>query len=173
MPTQTQPPLIPLLPSKLGTEEETQVNHSDRAVAMKRGSFIHQMLQYLPTLPENKRAETLAKLTPEDIDVPQNLLSVFQKNELIDLFGPDSVAEVPVIGMVDGLPISGQIDRLVVKEKEVLIIDFKTNKHVPETVPDNYQKQLQAYKDLLKNIFPDKIIKSYLLWTENMTCEEV
>ena len=92
---------------------------------------------------------------------------------MTDLFGPNSIAEVPVIGKLDGQIISGQIDRLVVKEKEVIIIDFKTNRFVPKTVPENYQKQLSVYKDLLKNIFPDKIVKSYLLWTENMTLVEV
>ena len=131
------------------------------------------MLKYLPTVPADKRAEVLSKLAPEDIDVPEEILSVFEEKELADLFGPDSLAEVPVIGTLDGQPVSGQIDRLVIKEKEVLIIDFKTNRHIPKIIPDNYQKQLNAYKGLLKNIFPDKIIKAYLLWTENMTCEEV
>ena len=66
-----------------------------------------------------------------------------------------------------------EVDRLAITEKEVLILDFKTNRFIPSKVPENYQKQLEAYKDLLKNIFPDKIIRAYLLWTENMTLVEV
>ena len=54
-----------------------------------------------------------------------------------------------------------------------MIVDFKTNRFVPEKIPDNYQKQLKAYRDLIKDIFPDKIVKSYLLWIENMTLMEV
>ena len=74
---------------------------------------------------------------------------------------------------MDGQPISGQIDRLAITDTEVLILDFKTNRFVPKKVPRNYQKQLNAYRDLLKNIFPDKIVKSYLFWSENMTLVEV
>ena len=171
-PACTEKPL-PLSPSKLVEQEESEQNRLDRVIALKRGTFIHQMLQYLPTIPPKKRPDVLAKLTPKDIDVPENLLSIFQNPALIDLFGQNSLAEVPVIGTLEGQPFSGQIDRLVIKEKEVLIVDFKTNRFVPKTVPQNYQQQLLAYKDLLKNIFPDKMIKSYLLWTENMTLMEV
>ena len=175
----TQPPKVtpkqaPISPSKLGEDEfETEGISKDRASSLKRGSFIHQMLQYLPEIPSSKRAEVLKKLTPADIQIPDNLLSVFEKEELTDLFGSNSMSEVPIVGTLNGQPISGQIDRLVVKEKEVLIIDFKTNRSVPKSVPLNYKKQLDTYKDLLKTIFPDKMIKSYLLWTENMTLVEV
>ena len=174
LPPEVKEKSLPLLPSKLGEEDiEEGGNHADRELALKRGSFIHQMLQYLPTVDKEKREEVLEKLTPHDIKVPQNLLDIFEKPDFKELFGPDSMAEVPIIGESEGQAISGQIDRLVVKEKEVLIVDFKTNKYIPKTVPQNYQKQLEAYRGLIKNIFPGKIIKSYLLWTENMTLMEV
>ncbi|MBR6231883.1 MAG: UvrD-helicase domain-containing protein [Alphaproteobacteria bacterium] len=165
---------LPLSPSKMGEEEiqETRT-HKDKELSLKRGSFIHEMLQYLPNIPKEKRKEVLERLKPEDIDLPENLLSIFEKQELKELFGADSMAEVPVIGKLNEQSISGQIDRLIIKEKEVIIVDFKTNRFVPQTVPVNYQKQLKAYKDLLKNIFPDRMVKAYLLWTENMTLVEV
>ena len=48
------------------------------------------------------------------------------------MFAPGSRAEVPIIGRLpqpDGAPylVSGQIDRLVVTDNAVLIVDFKTN----------------------------------------------
>ena len=174
IPVQTVKTQIPISPSKMGDEEtELHENHTDRKFALHRGSFIHEMLQYLPNIPKEKRREVLIKCKPSDIDVPENLLDIFEKPELDVFFGKNSLAEVPVIGELDGLAISGQIDRLAITEKEVLILDFKTNRFVPKKIPENYQKQLAAYKGLLKNIFPDKIIKSYLLWTESMTLVEV
>ena len=163
---------LPLSPSKMGEEEvEEKGNHLDRALALKRGSFIHEMLQYLPSISKEKRQEVLDKSKPADIEIPENLLEIFEK--YTELFSDNSLAEVPVIGTVDEQPISGQIDRLIIKENEVMIVDFKTNRFVPIKTPENYQKQLKAYRDLIKNIFPDKIVKSYLLWTENMTLVEV
>jgi ATP-dependent helicase/nuclease subunit A len=83
------------------------------------------------------------------------------------------LAEVPVVGTIDGKPVSGQIDRLGVLKDEVHIVDFKTNRFVPKEIPDIYKKQLNAYKDLLKGIFPDKIIRAYILWTQNLYFKEV
>ena len=174
IPPKIQEKPLPLSPSKMGEEEMLEKGtHTDKELALKRGSFIHEMLQYLPNIPKEKRKEVLEKLKPEDIDLPENLLTIFEKPELKELFGPNSIAEVPVIGKLDEQAVSGQIDRLIVKDKEVIIVDFKTNRFIPKTIPINYQKQLEAYKGLLKNIFPDRIIKSYLLWTENMTLVEV
>lgn len=174
VPTKAKEKPHPLSPSKMGEEEvEEKGNHLDRAVALKRGSFIHKMLQYLPTIPKEKRKEILKKCKPDDIEIPENLLDIFEKKELIPFFGKGSLAEVPVIGTIDEQPISGQIDRLAITENEVWILDFKTNRFVPKKVPENYQKQLKAYRDLIKNIFPDKIVKSYILWTETMTLVEV
>ncbi|MGN1063099.1 MAG: PD-(D/E)XK nuclease family protein, partial [Alphaproteobacteria bacterium] len=93
-----------------------------------------------------------------------------------DLFGPSSLAEVPIVGVLGTQAVSGQIDRLLIKEKEIILIDYKSNRHVPQTldaVPAAYKKQLQTYKALLKNIFPDKVIKSYLLWTQNLSITEI
>ncbi|MGN0919770.1 MAG: PD-(D/E)XK nuclease family protein, partial [Alphaproteobacteria bacterium] len=168
------PPLkpLPLSPSKMGEEEVAKSEvHQERELSLKRGSFIHEMLQYLPDIPKEKRPETLEKLRPSEIEMPPHFLDIFER--FSDIFGPSSLAEVPVIGLVKGQALSGQIDRLIVNEKEVIVVDFKTNRFVPQTVPSKYQKQLEAYKDLLKDIFPDKIIKSYLLWTETMTLVEV
>ena len=41
------------------------------------------------------------------------------------LFAPGSKAEVPIIGEVDGRIISAQVDRLVVTDSEVMIVDFR------------------------------------------------
>jgi ATP-dependent helicase/nuclease subunit A len=162
-----------LSPSKMGIFEKDEENAVGLTQALEKGIFIHKMLQYLPTLSKEKREQFLTNFTPKDMQVPYQLLQLIDNPEIKDLFGPDSLAEVPVIGWLDNQKIAGQIDRLVVRKKDVLIIDYKTNKIVPDTVPENYKAQLSAYRDLIKKIFPDKIIKTYLLWTENLTLTEV
>ena len=117
--------------------------------------------------------EYARKVCPPDIDLPEQLFTLFDDPKLKDLFGKNSLAEVPVVGTINNQPISGQIDRLVVLPKEIKIIDFKTNRIVPKEVPENYKKQLCAYKDLLKTIFPDKMIHAYILWTQTLYFEEV
>lgn len=168
----------PLMPSKL--DDDTPESHSalgqDRAYALKRGTFIHQMLQYLPDIPEHKRKTVALKLKPEDIEIPENLFDIFEKEEFKHLFSKNSQAEVPIVGVLNNQVISGQIDRLAIYENDIYLIDFKSNQYVPKSekeVPLNYQKQMKTYKDLLKKIFPDKVIHTYLLWTENLTFMEL
>ena len=169
--------LIPIAPSRLTSEVSDDTNISpmdtDRQLALQRGTFIHQLLQLLPTIPTQKWDEVLRLMTPPQVDLPPNLLDIFQDTDFQELFGQNSLGEVPVIGNWNGTPISGQVDRLVIREKDVLIIDFKTNRYVPDKVPTTYKMQLDAYKGLLKQIFPDKIIKSYLLWIQTMNMVEV
>ena len=168
----------PLMPSRLvenETPEESVVNvHTENA--LKRGSFIHRLLQYLPDIPAEKRYETALRLKPTDIDIPDNLFDIFNKPEFHILFNPQSHAETPIVGIVGGRVFSGQIDRLVVRENEIWIVDYKTNRFVPtmsQNVPMPYKIQLFAYKELIKKIFTDKIIRTFLLWTENLSLMEM
>ena len=168
----------PLMPSKMEDEviESETVLGLDRSYAMKRGTFIHQLLQYLPDIDPDKRKEVANRLKPEGMDIPENLFDIFEKEEFKYLFSKDSKAEVPIVGVVDNQVISGQIDRLVITQDAVLIVDFKSGKHVPSNeafVPVAYLKQMMMYKKLLKKIFPDKMVKTFLLWTENLSLMEL
>ena len=64
--------------------------------------------------------------------------------------------------------INGQIDRLIITDTEIFIVDYKTNRPAAKTredVPDQYIKQLQSYEDVLSSIYPNHKIKKALLWT--------
>ena len=178
MPADEPMPPKPLRPSTPITEEkvEQSVSEALRSKALKRGTFIHKLLQYLPSIEESKRRQVAEKMKPDDIDIPDTLFELMAHERFKELFGPSSLPEVPIVGVLDNQVISGQIDRLVVLKNEVLVIDYKSNYHVPaslDKVPISYKKQLKTYQALLKNIFPDKIIKSYLLWTQNLTWMEI
>ena len=76
------------------------------------------------------------------------------------------------MGRVGDKIISGQIDRLIVEDNRVVIVDFKTNRPAaaaPEQIPDVYRRQLAAYVELLGQIYPDKEIVPLILWTNTAT----
>jgi len=80
-----------------------------------------------------------------------------------------SQAEVPLVGLVEGHALSGQIDRLVVEKNRVLVVDFKTLRPPPATkaeVPPLYLRQLALYRAALGRIYPGREIRCALLWTE-------
>ena len=71
---------------------------------------------------------------------------------------------------------SGQIDRLVVTQSEVLIVDFKTN-HAPPTAateaPPAYLRQLALYRAVLSRLYPQHGVRAALLWTETADLMEI
>jgi ATP-dependent helicase/nuclease subunit A len=65
--------------------------------------------------------------------------------------------------------VTGPIERLVVTQAEVLIVDYKTSHAPPQTPgesPAAYVRQLALYRQVLRQVYPDKTVRAALLWTE-------
>lgn len=145
----------------------------------ERGILTHRLFEFLPALLPQRRAEAAqhfldkngANLPPA---IRENILgevfAILQDPVFAPVFGPDSLAEVPVTGDIGGGRIlSGQIDRLLVEDHRVLIVDFKTNRPSPTSerdIPERYKDQLRAYRDAVSRIYPQREISCALLWTD-------
>jgi ATP-dependent helicase/nuclease subunit A len=150
-----------------------------------RGILVHALLEHLPELPNDlwqAAAERVLDVHSKDLESDQRraiideAIRVLETEEFASLFGANSSAESSFNAAIAGskaseqdIRISGQIDRLVVNENEVLIIDYKTNRHVPtkaEDAPVAYIAQLAAYRLSVRPLFAGKTIRCALLWTK-------
>jgi len=150
-----------------------------------RGTLTHALLQYLPALPPQGWSQAAqgfierrgAGLSPAARQgIVRETLAILAAPEFAPLFGPQSRAELPVVALLPnpkrkGAPLKlvGQIDRLVDLGKEVLIVDYKTNRPPPkriEAVAAAYLLQLAAYRLALAEIYPGRNIRAALLWTD-------
>jgi ATP-dependent helicase/nuclease subunit A len=170
-------PLVPSLPT--GAEPPAL---SPLAVAgrdrFKRGLLVHRLLQSLPELPAGERDAAARRFLAlpthglaeaEQDEIREATMGVLRHPEFAVLFGPNSRAEVPLVGLIDGRAISAQIDRLVVEDGRVLIVDYKTLRPPPaveQEVPPIYLRQLAIYRAALARIYPRHEIRCALLWTE-------
>ncbi len=149
----------------------------------QRGILIHKLLEKLPKLPDHlwmERGLEFLQINAPALDfemhekIVQQVIKTITHPDLAPYFQKSSLAEVPLIGVIEGQHFKGQVDRLAVDHaaKSVYILDYKTGEAIPKTVagiPNPYIKQMKIYGDLLVAIYPNyKIIKS-LLWTENLT----
>ena len=177
-------PPKPLSPSRPDDAEPPVRSplHGDDGTRFKRGLVVHALMQTLPELPIDSRRESARRYLARPMhgfsDTAQaallgEVMAVLEAPEIAALFGPGARAEVPVAGTVataDGLRVvSGQIDRLVHTGKEVLIVDFKTNRPAPDradAVAPIYLRQMATYRAALESIFPDVPIRAVLLWTD-------
>ena len=73
---------------------------------------------------------------------------------------------------------SGQlkrIDRLIVKEKEIYVIDYKSvpMETADESVSSVYEDQVREYMKIVHNIYPKRAIKGYLLYMDTCMLQKV
>jgi ATP-dependent helicase/nuclease subunit A len=181
-PAPEEPAIGPVLsPSRLFEEDDVPVRSplgQPEKGRFLRGRLIHRLLQSLPERAESDRDAAMARflaqpafgLSPvEQAEIAEGVRAVLALPELSPLFGRDARAEVPLVGVVGGLAIAGQVDRLVVTAAEIVLVDYKTNREPPADaagVPAIYWRQMAAYATLLGEIYPGRPIRCALLWTE-------
>ncbi|EGD58682.1 UvrD/REP helicase [Novosphingobium nitrogenifigens DSM 19370] len=173
-------PLRPLAPSALGEDEApappTRPGPGARNAA-RRGTLLHRLLERLPDLaPEARAASAMAWVRRMATDLPENeqaglvdaALAVLTNPEWQDVFGPGSLAEVPIAALVGPRLINGTIDRLLITAQAVRIVDFKTDRRPPEdldAIPTAYLRQMAAYVAAMRVIHPGKRVEAALLYT--------
>jgi ATP-dependent helicase/nuclease subunit A len=154
-----------------------------RARAMQRGTLVHRLLQSLPDIAAPRRREAALNFLArsagqwDEADratLTAKVLAVIEETRFAPVFATGSRAEVSIVGRLaragqSPALVSGQIDRLVVTEAEVLIVDFKTNLAAPTMAadaPPAYVRQLALYRAVLRQLYPTRIVRAALLWTE-------
>jgi ATP-dependent helicase/nuclease subunit A len=106
-------------------------------------------------------------------DIFQRVEAIIELPELVPLFSRQALAEVPINGRVYGVGVAGQIDRLYVGEDQIILADFKTGQRPDGLPPHGYVEQLALYDALLGQIYPDRQITSWLVWTQTQFIEDV
>lgn len=93
---------------------------------------------------------------------------------ILKFFGPQSRAEVPVAGIVNGRFISRRIDRLYINNdtKTIEILDFKTDIN-KEQFHESYIFQLREYIALIRQIYPNHTVRAHILWTHDWALESI
>ncbi len=171
-PPEARPPR-PLAPSSLGPDLVSMPPAgAAMAEAAERGRLLHGLFERLPALPvESRRAAGLrwlgARADPGDL--VDAALTVIDSADFADMFAPDALTEAPIAGVVNGVVVSGTVDRLVVTESQVTVIDFKTGRRIPRSagaIPEQHVRQMAAYVGVLEAIFPGRRIEGVLLYSE-------
>jgi len=179
-----QRPSKPLSPSSFGAAQVPSGPISgEAALAARRGSLLHRLFELLPRLEPGARDDAALRLARHAMpELPEAEHAVLAREALgtIDahpeFFGPGSRAEVPVVGLVGTTAVAGQVDRLVVAEDEVRILDFKSNRQPParpEDAPQAYVAQLALYRALVAPLYPGRRVRCILVWTAGPTISEI
>ncbi len=193
-PDEPHPP-TPLAPSQPLPDEAASEPRAfsplatDERRRWQRGRLMHELLRHLPALPADERAAAAHRFLAQGAHgLAEGEIAAWAAEALAvteapghrALFAAGSRAEVPLIGSVNTprgvFTVSGQVDRLAVADREVLIVDYKTNRPPPAEaggVPLAYRRQLALYRALLGAIYPSHRVRAFLLWTATPRLMEI
>ena len=124
---------------------------------------------------ENFKLSALKLLEKEHIDNKEKIISqienILLNHDFDFIFGDNTFAEVEVANNNK----TYRIDKLVITNNEISIIDYKTDISVPniDNVPQKYKKQLSVYKKIIETIYPNCNVKTFILWFENAELMEI
>ena len=146
---------------------------------MLRGSITHRLLEILPGLEPSQHDRAAARIFaphyPHAIDdaakdqIRTAVDRLMAEPDLAKIFDDQARVEVPISGRIGDHIVSGVIDRLLITEDRVMIIDFKTGqppKDESDISPD-YINQMAIYRHVLMGIYPRHTITAGLVYTEN------
>lgn len=176
-------PVGALVPSKLGGAKVLGVTDDDATAleaALRHGRQVHRLLEFLPSYDPLSWPDIAPGLLAfgedaasgeEAAELLEEVRRVMEAPGLQFLFAAETLAEVEVSAPADiagASRIHGIIDRLVIAPEHVLMVDFKTNREVPdrpEMIPEGILRQMGAYELALAQVYPDRRIETAILWT--------
>lgn len=176
-PAEARPPR-PLAPSAL-VEDDVPNPPPDAVMraAAERGRLLHALFERLAELPSSERDEAAERwlikaggVADQAVraDLIAHVKAVMDDPLHAQLFGVDALPEAPIAAVVAGQVIAGTVDRLLVTDDLIHIVDFKTGRRVPsalDEVPLAHVKQMAAYAAALAEIFPGRTQRVSLLYT--------
>ncbi len=176
-PEEQRPPR-PLAPSAIAPDDEAAVPPSEALrQAARRGTLIHSLLERLPDVAEGRRRDVALAWLERSAglgdasareEIADLVCAILADPAYAPLFGPCSLGEAPLAATLgDGTVVAGTVDRLLVEQDRVSVIDYKTGR-APATeagIPASHRAQMTAYAGALGVIFPGREVRSALLYT--------
>jgi len=176
---------VSLTPSQSDdTEYKTKASTVTDEDAKTRGTVIHRALELLSGSKQPGDEQILLQikiesghlLTANEYNAClQEAKSVFEEPDFTYLFNTEmfdqQFNELPIHYRSGKKDIHGVIDRVVIKDKTIYLVDYKTHqsagKNDLQTLAAEYQQQMQFYKSGLQQIWPEHMVRSLLLFTNS------
>ncbi len=171
-------PPRPLAPSNLDDDHygDAPADPSLKIAAL-RGKLMHALFEHHAgeTLPDYRKSalQWLQRQNPshdfDHIQAVDEVLAVMAHPEWSVLFCASARAEVPLAALVGTKVITGRVDRLLIQEDRIRLIDFKTGRSIPKdadevSIPN--LRQMAHYVAALESIFAPRKVEAALLYTQ-------
>lgn len=177
----TEHMIAPSLGSHASNESFHSANDNE---GIRRGTTIHRALDLMSRVPplsaeqakQQIRHESALADNNNELDIWMDEACKTVKNKDFDhIFKPSAyqqaLNELPVMYQHNKRPVYGVIDRLIINDDNILLIDYKTHQveieAELETLADTFQNQMLLYRTAVEKLWPGLKIKSGLLFTHS------
>ncbi|MCP4649379.1 MAG: UvrD-helicase domain-containing protein [PVC group bacterium] len=147
--------------------------------SIMRGEILHDLLSRVGDLNVQKEEQVLKNLNKvleqeyPGVENVQDYLKIIEKlisaKETKRIFYPENIRVYPEKEFVDKYGITKRIDRLLVGERTVEIIDFKSSE---ENKEDQYN-QIKDYIRIVKDIYQEKKVSGSLVYMDKIKVEKI
>lgn len=152
------------IPLPLSPEENSDVSPLLKGALY--GSIIHKAIElYTPGLDAEdiKRSMTgqfhQLRISSSSIKdkIFSDVLRIVHSPEFQDFYSADGISEYEIRAIIGGYFVTARLDYLLLKGKNIIIADYKTNelKNLTAAAMNRYQFQLDIYALLAGKLFPD------------------
>ena len=134
-------------------------------------SFVGNLTeQSVPDLIKGAAQEALQRFPNVSLEEPLKRFEKILKEKALQPFLAPQRAEVFCEKeVVDRHGITKRLDRLIVADKEVIIVDYKSS----EEEADAHRQQVNEYRNILSKIYQGKKVTCYLVYLDSLKVEEV
>ncbi|MCL2567450.1 MAG: UvrD-helicase domain-containing protein [Alphaproteobacteria bacterium] len=182
-------PSKPLTPSRLIFEDPyfssplDILNTKILPLVVNKGAIIHKILEQINYIPKDDADIFMDNFLEQQLfapadkeDIKQNINNIIKNPKFSFMFSAKNLNEVSLSGSVieNGIlqMVSGRVDKLIILEKEIIVIDYKYSQS-KKIMPAAYKRQINLYKSLLANIYKNHKISGFVLFTQTPELIEV
>lgn len=145
--------------------------------SFSRGKIIHKLLEHITKYNVENIENFVSKYLSNKIEdanlITDNICKLYNDSKYNFIFHGNNLTETEIAISENNITKILRVDNLVFDNENIWIIDYKTDLLPPEKASPNYIKQLNDYKNAISQIYPNKKIRSGILWITNIKFEEI
>jgi ATP-dependent helicase/nuclease subunit A len=153
---------------------------AEQIFAKRKGDVVHCIFSLIKRLPDEGQETFIRKCTeagiarfafdPHKREIEETISAFFRNPRFREFFVPASDTIIfTEKEIIDGRGETFKIDRIAITDDRIDIVDFKTG----ERHSDDHIEQISLYARLVREVYPGKPIRSFLLYTDDGTIESV
>jgi ATP-dependent helicase/nuclease subunit A len=171
---------LSLRPSYVGNEEghatDMHVAPQSEGDPQAYGNCFHALMEWADASVNDEEIQAFARLHAQDAErLLREFRALWAAADIAALLSLDAAREQDIRHRTrmneKEYVFSGQIDRLIIRDTECIILDYKTALAPPSTMPEAYKTQLISYALMMQRALPTHRVRAGLLWTANATLD--